>query len=458
MKNSKSSKFKGCGNVFKFTYIQSMKSKATIITMMIFCIVALLSFPIMSLFDNSSKLEESKINTIYILQENVDVAESFTKLINQSDAYKDVKVSLLSNKSIEEAKKEYIADSKSDDVIIYITVNTDEKSDDFGITYSIYYNEDGNLDSDEGDSLTSLIETSGTQIQYMTVGMDEEDAKVLSQYVDCNAYALDEQGNIISDGISEAQYTVNYALLMLMLISISFAGSKVAEQIVTEKASKVVEYILTSVKPMAIITGKVLASLAVVLTMLGSVVVSFVVSGFVNGAINASNGNGFILPEILTNFFDPKVMTGANILCLIISLVIFIEGFVFYGFLAGVCGAMVSKVEELAEGVKLFTFAMLIGAYLALALLIASNAAGAGWGNLNYLVYLLPLSAPFIVPAYMLFGIITPAFGILVIVVNLICIGILVVLVSKIYEQLIYHNGSPLKVKDLFKLAKGGSK
>ena len=101
MKNSKSSKFKGCGNVFKFTYIQSMKSKATIITMMIFCIVALLSFPIMSLFDNSSKLEESKINTIYILQENVDVAESLTKLINQSDAYKDVKVSLLSKKSIE---------------------------------------------------------------------------------------------------------------------------------------------------------------------------------------------------------------------------------------------------------------------------------------------------------------------------------------------------------------------
>ena len=292
----------------------------------------------------------------------------------------------------------------------------------------------------------------------MEAGIADEDAKLFSQHIQCNSYALDEQGNVVSDGISEAQYTVNYTLLMIMILSISFAGSKVAEQIVTEKSSKVIEYILTSVKPMAIITGKVFASLAVVLTMLGSVVVSFIASGFINGAINDTSGNGFVLPEILTNFFDPKIMVGANALCITISLLIFIEGFIFYGFLAGVCGAMVSKVEELSEGIKMFTFAMIIGAYLALALLIASSAAGEGWGNLNYIVYLLPLSAPFIVPAYMLFGIIPPAVGLLVIAINLACIVVLIILVSKIYEQLIYHNGSPLKVKDLFKLAKGGNK
>ena len=58
----------------------------------------------------------------------------------------------------------------------------------------------------------------------------------------------------------------------------------------------------------------------------------------------------------------------------------------------------------------------------------------------------------------MLFGIIPPAVGLLVIAINLVCIVVLIILVSKIYEQLIYHNGSPLKVKDLFKLAKGGNK
>lgn len=456
MKNSKSSKFTGCGNVFKFTYIQSMKSKATLITMAIFCIIALVSFPVMSLFDAVTKVGESKIENIYVLQEDIDVAQSLTKVINHSEGYKNVKVNLVEGKSLEEAKKEFIADGKDKNVIINITVERDKNADNYGITYSIYYNE--NFDEDESDSLTELIEGGSTQIQYMEVGIAEEDAKLFSQYIQCNSYALDEQGNVVSDGISEAQYTVNYTLLMIMILSISFAGSKVAEQIVTEKSSKVIEYILTSVKPMAIITGKVFASLAVVLTMLGSVVVSFIASGFINGAINATSGNGFVLPEILTNFFDPKIMVGANALCITISLLIFIEGFIFYGFLAGVCGAMVSKVEELSEGIKMFTFAMLIGAYLALALLIASSAAGEGWGNLNYIVYLLPLSAPFIVPAYMLFGIIPPAVGLLVIAINLVCIVVLIVLVSKIYEQLIYHNGSPLKVKDLFKLAKGGNK
>lgn len=456
MKNSKNSKFTGCGNVFKFTYIQSMKSKATLITMAIFCIIALVSFPVMSLFDAVTEVGESKIENIYILQEDIDVAQSFTKVINHSAGYENVKVNLVEGKSLEEAKKEFIADGKDKNVIINITVEKDKNADNYGITYSIYYNE--NFDEDESDSLTELIEGDSTQIQYMEAGIAEDDAKLFSQHIQCNSYALDEQGNVVSDGISEAQYTVNYTLLMIMILSISFAGSKVAEQIVTEKSSKVIEYILTSVKPMAIITGKVFASLAVVLTMLGSVVVSFIASGFINGAINATSGNGFVLPEILTNFFDPKIMVGANALCITISLLIFIEGFIFYGFLAGVCGAMVSKVEELSEGIKMFTFAMIIGAYLALALLIASSAAGEGWGNLNYIVYLLPLSAPFIVPAYMLFGIIPPAVGLLVIAINLVCIVVLIILVSKIYEQLIYHNGSPLKVKDLFKLAKGGNK
>ena len=66
MKNSKSSKFTGCGNVFKFTYIQSMKSKATLITMAIFCIIALVSFPVMSLFDAVAKIGESKIGRAHV--------------------------------------------------------------------------------------------------------------------------------------------------------------------------------------------------------------------------------------------------------------------------------------------------------------------------------------------------------------------------------------------------------
>lgn len=459
MKNSKKGKLTGFGDVFKFTYIQSMKSKATIITLAVFCVIALISFPVMSLFEDSGIIENSEISNIYILQDDAGIAEGLTKVISSEEAYKNVKISSVENESLEAAKEKYISDDKSKNVIIDIVLENNINNDNYGVNYSIYYNEDGGLEDSEGDSLATLIESSAYKILYMSVGIDDKDAEVLSQYISYNVYALDENGNVISDGISEAQYTINYFILMIILISISFAGSKVAEQIVTEKASKVVEYILTSVRPMAIITGKVMASLAVVFTILGCVLCSFVVSGFINGAMGMADGGGFVLPEIISDVFNADIMAGANIFTVIVSIMIFAEGFIFYGFLAGVSGAMVSKVEELAEGVKLFSFAMLIGAYLAMALLISSNMAGEGWGQLNNIVYFLPLSAPFIVPAYMLFDIIPLSTGLLIAGANIFFILILVWLVSGIYEQLIYHNGSPLKIKELLKLnKKGGSR
>jgi ABC-2 type transport system permease protein len=238
------------------------------------------------------------------------------------------------------------------------------------------------------------------------------------------------------------------------MLSIIFASSFVAGQIVTEKSSKIVEYLLTSVKPMAIITGKVFASVSVVLTILASFSICIVISGILNGVINM-NGNGvFVLPTIISDLIDSEVMAGANPLTILLALAIIILGFVFYCFLGGVSGAMVSKIEELGEGTKLLNFAMIIGAYLALGLIMSSSLGGSGWGDLNYLVYFLPLSAPFIVPSYLLFGIISPAIGLAVVALNIVLTSGLVVFVSKVYEQLIYHNGNPLKIKDLFHLSK----
>lgn len=456
----KSSKMTGFGSVFKFTYTQSMKSKATLITLIIFCVVALLSFPVMSIIGGESEIEKSAIETIYVYEENINISENVEKILKESEEYKDVSIDVINEEELETVKNSRLKEAECMDVLVEIKCVEDVKSDEYGIGYRVYYSDSSALDSTEADNLAEFLSTNGSIIKYISVGIDEALAKVLSQYISYNVFSMDSEGNIISDGITEAQYGINYALLMITLLSITFAGSKVAEQIVTEKSSKVVEYILTSVKPMAIIVGKVFASLAVVFTILFSVIISFVVSGFINGIMLAGNGGSFVMPEIITSFFDSEVVVGANIITVIISAVIFIEGFIFYGFLGGVSGSMVSKVEELAEGTKLFTFAMLIGAYLALGLIMSSTMGGEGWGSLNYLVYFLPLSAPFIVPSYMLFGIISPLTGVLIILVNFVLVLALIWLVSRIYEQLIYHNGNPLKIKDLFRLSKtkGGNK
>lgn len=449
----KNSNFYGFFDVFKFTYKQSIKSKAIIILTALLFILALLSFPVISLISGEDTIEKSNIECIYFYDDGVDVYAPSKELLNEDSNFSDVKVELVDKEKADNIKENGFENEAAHTVLVYVWSDLDQASEDFGINFDIYFNSDVEEDKDEADNLSEFFYANGTSINYISNGVEKNIAKLLSQSLAYNTYGLDENGEIISDGITEAQYSVNYILIMVTLISITFAGSKVAEQIITEKSSKVVEYILTSVKPMAIITGKVMAAVAIVLTILSAVCVAFVASGFINGFITSTDGS-FVLPTQITNFFDKDVMVGANIFSVLISLVVIIEGFVFYGFLGGITGASVSKIEEMAEGSKLYTFALLIGAYLALGLIMSSSMSGDGWGNLNYVVYLLPLSAPFIVPAYMLFGMISPLFGLVIVVVFLICIILLIGFVSNIYEQMIYHNGTPLKMKDLFRLAK----
>lgn len=452
----KNSKWTGTKGVFQFTYLQAMKSKAMIITTAIFCLVALLSLPLMTIFsgDGIEEIEVSDIENIYIYEENISISSVVIDCLSKEKAFANIKFTTVDKEKAEDIKENVLPNESNNDVILNILCVKDVESEDYGITYEIYYSEESGISKGTAEEVTTFLAQNSDIIKYINAGIDETMAEILSRGVTYNTYLLDENGNIISDGISEAQYNINYALLMICLLAITFAASYVAGQIVTEKSSKIVEYLLTSIKPMAIITGKVFASVAIIFTELIVTLVSFILSGVINGILFSESGKGFVMPEILVNLVDGEIMAGASFGAILVALAVFIVGFTFYCFLGGVSGAMVSKVEELAEGTKLITFATIIGAYLALGLIMSSSISGEGWGSLNYLVYFLPLSAPFIVPSYMLFGIISVEIGLAVLVVNIVCTIALVYLVSTIYEQLIYHNGNPLKLKDLFHLSK----
>lgn len=454
----KSSSMTGFTEVFKFTYAQSIKSKATKITMIIFMVIALASFPVMSLIGNDSA-DESKVESIskvYIYENGIEISDTVTNFLSNNESYKDIQIEVVNAEKMKNLKDNILNSEESKEILIDIECILDVKDSEYGINYNVFYGKNSAVDRDEVDKISEYFSGMGEAINLANLGINEETAEFISNYIEYKVFGLDADGNIVTDAISEAQYMVNYAILMVCLLCITFAGSKVAEQIVTEKATKVIEYIMTSVKPMAIITGKVIASVAIVLTILGGTLAAFIASGFINGIMNSSSEVGFMMPELITNFFNQDVVKGANIYTVVISLVIFLEGFLFYGFIAGVSGAMVSKIEELAEGMKLYTFIMIIGAYLALGLIMSSSMGSSGWGVGNYIVYFLPMSSPFIVPSYMLFGKITPLMGLGIIVVNAILIALLAWFVSTIYEQLIYYNGNKLKIKDLFKLSKNG--
>lgn len=450
-------KFTGAMNVFRFAYVQSVKTKAFVVSLLVLCTIALLSIPVASFIsggetkdDNESKSE--LIGTIYIEDNALSgkIGESLKVRLIDMKEYAEKEIVLITKKEHDDIF-DIVKKSKSGDVLIQINFTEDITDMNYGFEYVVFHgDEKEDLDS-ACEYLSNSVEKLHEKVLADIFIEDEAGAKFALYSYSMELSKVDAEGNVMSDdsGLDMAEYAVTYAFIMIAIFSISIGGSKVAEQIVTEKSSKVIEYIMTSIKPMALITGKVLASIATVVTLVGAVVAALFGSAMLNGMIFKSEDGSFAVPDVIKFLFDGSVMKGVNPVNILLAVVLFVAGLVFYGYIAGIAGATVSKIEEMAEGIKLFTFAMIIGAYVAIGLIITASTGGSDWGEITNVVYLFPLTSVFIVPAYILLGKVSAFIGVMAILIMVVCIFLLMIFVSGIFEYLIYYNGSPLKLKDL---------
>lgn len=463
-------KFTGLMNVFRFAYIQSVKTKTFAITMSVLCGIALLALPIITAITRAGEDEVDKdkielIGKVYVCDQVFDgkLAEKIVDIIAKSVEYSEKECIVISTDEYDAIYDEVKA-SKAGDILLDIKYNNNLTDLEYGFSYVVYYGENVEKLDEASDDFSLYIDGIHQQALAKVLAPTEESANFLSytftsQTVMLEFDAEDSEGVVVEEEpvLDMLEYWVSYAFLMVSIFSISILGSKVSEQIVTEKSSKVIEYIMTSIRPMALITGKVLASLCILFTMIAGVLASFIGSIFINGIIFREADGSMMLPGFVKTLIEQNAFEGLSIINVISSVFVFFLGFMMYGFLAGIAGATVSKVEEMAEGLKIFTFAMIIGAYVVIAYMTSASA-GAGWGGFTNFVYLFPLCSPFIVPASLLLGKIPIGIGLLSVAILVVTIILLMIFVSGVFEYLIYYNGSPLKLKELIRIfrKKGG--
>ena len=467
-------KFTGLLNVFKFAYIQSVKTKTFAVTMAILCGIALLALPVITAIGRMGKDEVDKdnielIGKVYVCDQVFEgkLAEELVDIIAESDEYSGKEYIIIPSKDYDTTYDE-VKVSKNGDILLDISFNENMTDLEYGFSYVVYYGENVEKLDEASDDFAFYIDCIHQQALASLLASSEEDAKLLSYTFTSEAIVLNLNGEDLEDDLpgevvveepilDMLEYWITYAFLMISIFSISILGSKVSEQIVTEKSSKVIEYIMTSIRPMALITGKVLASLCILFTMIAGVLASFAGSVLINGMIFREADGSMALPGFLKQIIEQNALEGLSVINIVSSIFVFFLGFLMYGFLAGIAGATVSKVEEMAEGLKLFTFAMIIGAYVVIAYMTSASA-GAGWGGFTNFVYLFPLCSPFIVPASLLLGKVSVGIGLLSVAILVVAIVLLMIFVSGVFEYLIYYNGSPLKLKELIKIfrKKGG--
>ena len=241
------------------------------------------------------------------------------------------------------------------------------------------------------------------------------------------------------------------SIVLFMLIFIY--GQMVAQSIAQEKTSKVMELLLTSVRPLAIIIGKILAMGSLALIQFMMIIVSGVLGIVVStplssSIIGSSEETGAVTSQLMNEVGN--ALGGFSPVVILLIIVVFIVGFIFFALIAGLIGATVSRMEDLNAAMQPMSIIGVLGFYLA----YFPSTMGGDANTMALVSYYLPISSPFSIPSALLTGAIDIPQALLAVLVLCVFVVLMALLVARVYEQIILHTGNRLKLGDILGLVK----
>lgn len=248
------------------------------------------------------------------------------------------------------------------------------------------------------------------------------------------------KGKLTGEG-AEASFWLSYALVLILFVALMPTGVQVMSAVVEEKSNRILEVLVSSVRPFDLMLGKVLGVGAASLlqlgiwgasaTMLGRLAGGSSAGGAAQVAAEGGGQVGFTMPDIPTDL-------------VIVTLIYFALGFLFFATAYAAVGAMCNTVQETQQA-QFPVMAMLMAGYFG-----AFAAIGRPESTAAKIMTFLPPTAPFIVPTrWSSSGIPTIELIGSIVVCTLGVIG-MVWLAARIYRVGILSYGKKPSFKDLW--------
>ena len=435
---------RGWKDVFTFTLTQTLKSKTYIVSLIFMIVSVMISMPVMNILMKGNTVEEpekSAVEKVYFynmtLCRTLDFENEFPegyRHIVFEDTVGDM--TELETKLQEEEPNAVILALMEDENYCYI---------------QFVRNPDGEVSSYELQLLGQYVQNAYTKAKVELLGLTEEQIKFFETSVVSSAGVVDTKSALMIEdtSISEGEYWFIYGMMFVVLMICILASTTVATSIVQEKSSKVIEYLLTSVRPLAVIVGKVFAMLVTVMIQMVSLVLAGFVSTKIGTLVTGESTN------VITQYMTPEMLASLNFGNIVLGLVTAGAGIVLYATLAGLCGATASRMEDSSESLTLLSMTSLVGFYIGFG--AAGTLMASGENAFVTFALIFPISSAFLLPAALLVGKANVWIALIAITVLFLSIVLMFKFVAKVYEGLILHNGSRLKIKDVFAMAKASS-
>lgn len=441
----KRNEYAGWREVYTFSIQQEMKQKSFKILMFIMCVIILASAPFMTWIQqrDQEQVKATQVSCFTIYDETglgIDYSQALS-----GERYEAMQTVTASDGSFDAHVQALEESEDSTELIVRVTY---EEMGYFNLTF--VRAADTDLKDKDCAGLVEDFQEFFQNARIRVVDVSQEQLDFINQPVETLVEYTTAEGEISSedgeDGISMAEYYVLLGGIVIVMMFVNMSGSQIALAIVTEKSTRVVEYLMINVRPMALIVGKILAALTTVLIQF----VSYGISYFVSQKINALLFGGAVA-EPTSDLLE--MFAGVNVASVLLAAAMILAGVLLFSIIAGLAGASVSKMEEMAEGLKLYQLFIVLGSYIGIFLCIMQMIGKVSDVLIN-ICCILPLSAPFVTPVNLLLG----KVGMGTAAVSLIVVVLFTVLLfgftSKVYESMIFYNGNVLKLKDILQIAK----
>ncbi|MFS0670709.1 ABC transporter permease [Peribacillus frigoritolerans] len=408
--------------VLSHTYLSKLKTKSFIISTIIMMALILLLSNLSNLIDKFDSDEQEKVAVI-------DQTEG-----GLFDSYKNAVAGVNDDLSIISAQDEKEAEEmvSAEEIVGYLLIQKD-KTLGFKGTYKANQISDSAVSN---DLLLALTQLKG-QITAKELNLTEQQIAQLNTPPAFDTIALQKNAKTEED-LNQARGLV-YVLLFVIYFGVLMYATMIAMEVATEKTSRVMEILISSVPPVTQMFAKIMG---VALLSLTQMILFFGVGYFSIKQNLTGMDEGFF------SFFG---FGSTDISTIIYAIIFALLGYFLYATLAACLGSVVSKIEDVQQMISPMTMLVVIAFMIAMF----------GLGNPSASYITITSFIPFFTPMIMFLrvGMLEVPFweiaiSIAVLILTIVLLGIIG---AKIYRGgvLMYGSSKSLKsIKNALQLSK----
>ncbi|TCO58198.1 ABC-2 type transport system permease protein [Actinocrispum wychmicini] len=289
---------------------------------------------------------------------------------------------------------------------------------------SVAVKDPGKLGPELLSTLNSLVREQSLSAA-LASGLQDVDPRTFD-YKSAMAAAAQQHVTVVpldpKSGENGQRLGIGLVIAILLYMALMIYGQTVAQGVIEEKSSRVVEILLATLRPWQLLSGKVLG-----LGLVG--LVQFTAIGLVGLIVGTASG-------VLT-------ISGAAVGGLLTGVLWYLLGFFFYATIFAAVGSLVSRQED-AQGVLTpVLLVIVIGFIFSINLLIGNSS-----GTLTTVMAMLPPFAPILMPGLTALGVAPIWLQVAAILLTLGGIALVAWIGGRIYRNAVLRTGSRVRLRD----------